>query len=67
MRNYECLRGGHGYRDIYGELRRIEERGRRIKESRKPIFLNLFRSSRKERQENGVTLSTRPVKGTVSP
>ncbi len=57
MRNYECLRGGHGYRDINAELLRIEERGRRLKKTRKPIFSFLAKSSRKEEQEDRATPS----------
>ena len=52
MRNYECLRGGHGYRDVYAELLRIEERGRRMKKTRKPMFSFLTKSSRKGGQED---------------
>ncbi len=57
MRNYECLRGGHGYRDIYAELRRIEERGVRMKETKKSIFPSLLKSSRNEQKEDRAVLS----------
>jgi hypothetical protein len=40
MRTYEELRGGHPPRDIYAELRRIEERGKRKKQSKLRILLN---------------------------
>ena len=39
----------HRKKDIYADLRSIEERGMRIKENRKP-FLNFFRNGRKERK-----------------
>jgi hypothetical protein len=57
MRNYECLRGGHGYRDIYTELQNIEERGKRMKKAKKPLFSSLSKSSGKERKEAGAVLT----------
>ena len=53
MRNYECLRGGHSPRDIYSELRRIEERGQRLKESRKPILASFFGTSNRDVRDDG--------------
>ena len=47
MRNYEALRGGHPPRDIYAELRRIEERGKKLKSQRKPKILLNPRTGRK--------------------
>ena len=47
MRNYEALRGGHPPRDIYGELLRIEERGQRIKNRKKPWLSSLLGSKKK--------------------
>lgn len=45
MRNYEVLREKPAYeRDIYSELKRIEERGKRKKQNRKGKILRLFRT-----------------------
>ena len=44
MINYEVLRERPAYkRDIYSELKRIEERGKRVKKSREGKILRLFR------------------------
>jgi len=49
MRNYEALRETPAYRrDIYSELKRIEERGKRKKNNRKPL-LSFFRADRAPR------------------
>jgi hypothetical protein len=43
MGDYRELRGGHPPRDIYAELRCIEERGKRLKAGRKPWLRGLLR------------------------
>ncbi len=43
MRNYEALREKPAYpRDIYSELKRIEERGKRKKQKQQKILTRIF-------------------------
>jgi hypothetical protein len=55
MMNYECLREKPQYqRDIYHDLQRIEERGKRMKENRKNAISTLFRSWKKNKARRPV-------------
>ena len=50
MRNYEVLREKPAYqRDIYSELKRIEERGKRKKQQKQKILTRIFGSPKANR------------------
>ncbi len=55
MRNYEAMRGGHKPRDIYAELRRIEERGKRLKNKQRARFHWPFRMKSKNADKKAVS------------